>query len=261
MNTLTYVVYSHTDYLDILLIQSDYLKKYTNKILLINKSNQDLSQIYSQYKNIIFYDDTLPYASRLLSLSNLKDDYILLIHDIDIVIEKNDEYLQYLKNYMFQNNIDRIDLQSRTDWDQFNKNVVKLELNNVTVELKLQTNVNNYIYNVNPSIWKLSTLLDVMSAFKKETYRPIELIATQNYCSKFKIYKLYSNTPLRCGYFHCLPIFQFIHITHGGKLLPPVNNNLENKFNDHYDIIIKNILDKKSRPFHNKKLSSYETKS
>ena len=40
MNNLLYVVYSHTDYLDILLVQTDYLKNCSNKILLINKSNE-----------------------------------------------------------------------------------------------------------------------------------------------------------------------------------------------------------------------------
>lgn len=257
MNDLTYVVYSHTEYLDILSVSTDYLKNYKNKILLINKSNEDLSSIYSEYKDVIFYDDTLPYASRLLALSSVLDEYVLFIHDIDIVIEKNDECLQYLKNYMVENKIDRLDLQARPDWDKLNKNIVNLEFNNNKIELKQQTNVNNYIYNVNPSIWKLSSLLDVMSNFKKETYRTIELIYTQRYCTKFKVYKLYSDSPIKCGYLHCLPFFQFIHITHGGKLLPNTHNNLDDKFTDHYNSIIKNILSKKSRLFHNKRLSRY----
>ena len=69
------------------------------KILLINKSEQDLSSVYSEYKDVIFYDGNLPYASRLLSLSVLKDTYILFIHDIDIVIEKDDVCLEHIKNY------------------------------------------------------------------------------------------------------------------------------------------------------------------
>lgn len=254
MHELTYVVYSHTDYLDILFVQTEYLKNHSNKILLINKSEQDLSSVYSEYKDVIFYDGSLPYASRLLSLSVLEDTYILFIHDIDIVIEKDDVCLEHIKNYMSDNNVDRIDLQSRVDWDESNKDIEEINVNSYKIQLKRQMNINNYIYNVNPSIWKLSTLLNIMSTFRNETYRTLELTA-QKYCTKFKIYKLYSDTQLRCGYFHCLPIFQFIHITHGGKLLPPINNNLEDKFHNHYNIIIKNILDKKVRPFHNKKLS------
>ena len=44
---LTYIVYSHTEFLDVLLTQTHYLKSYDNKILLINKSDQDLTITYS----------------------------------------------------------------------------------------------------------------------------------------------------------------------------------------------------------------------
>ena len=39
ISSLPYVVYSHTDYLTILTVQSDYMKIYENKILFINKNN------------------------------------------------------------------------------------------------------------------------------------------------------------------------------------------------------------------------------
>ena len=96
---LTYIVYSHTEFLDVLLTQTHYLKAYNNKVLLINKSDKDLSDLYSNYKQVIFYDDTLPYASRILSLSDLDLDYILFIHDIDIVITKNDKVINHFVDF------------------------------------------------------------------------------------------------------------------------------------------------------------------
>ena len=39
---MPYVIYSHTDFLDILLVQTHYLKSCKNKILLINKSDLEL---------------------------------------------------------------------------------------------------------------------------------------------------------------------------------------------------------------------------
>ena len=75
---LTYIVYSHTEFLDVLLTQTHYLESYDNKILLINKTDQDLSELYSNYKQVIFYDDTLPYASRLLEISKFYLDHSVL---------------------------------------------------------------------------------------------------------------------------------------------------------------------------------------
>ena len=48
------IVYSHTEFLDILSAQTHYLKSYDNKMLLINKSDMELDELYSNYKEIIF---------------------------------------------------------------------------------------------------------------------------------------------------------------------------------------------------------------
>jgi len=237
MHELTYVVYSHTDYLDILSIQTEGLK-YTDKILLINKSDKDLDYLYSKYNRVIFYDDSLPYASRLLSLRCLKNEYILFIHDIDIVVKKDDSYINHVKNYMVEHLIDRIDLQCRRSWDLYNRERLSIEFDNLNVELRAQKNINNYIYNVNPSIWKLNVLLDIMENFKNETYRTIENESVMKYCLKYNIYKLYSDNPIKCGWFSCLSFFQFIHITHKGKLLPRSNNQLDTNLIPEYNKII-----------------------
>ena len=245
---LTYIVYSHTEFLDVLLTQTHYLKPYNNKVLLINKSDKDLSDLYSNYKQVIFYDDTLPYASRILSLSDLDLDYILFIHDIDIVITKNDKVINHFVDFMKKNDIDRIDLQVRPSWDFNNWNRIYTTIDDIDIELRKQTNINNYIYNVNPSIWKLDTFLDVMNRFKDKTYRSIETSA-QQYCSKFNIYKLYSDQYVNCGHFGCLPFFQFIHITHGGKLLPLTNNNLNDSLIDEYKSMLNKFSLTETRQF------------
>ena len=65
---LNYIVYSHTEFMDVLLVQTHYMKDIKNKILLIDKSDKVLDTLYEQYDKVLFYDDTLPYASRLLTL-------------------------------------------------------------------------------------------------------------------------------------------------------------------------------------------------
>ena len=235
---MKYVIYSHTDYLDILSIQTEYLKLYSNKILLINTTELDISNITTQYNEVIYYDDSLPYASRLLSLSVLKDQYVLFIHDIDILVHHDPELIDSFTEYMSKNNVDRIDLQVRHSWDY---NTPKVNFNNII--LSKQENSNNYIYNVNPSIWKLSSLLDVMYTFKNESYRSIENAPTQIYCKKLNVYKLYSDNYIRCGWFSCLDFFQFIHITHHGKLLPKIKNNLDIHLISVYTDITNKILE------------------
>ena len=245
---LTYIIYSHTDFLDMLTIQTYKLKSYEDKILLINKSDLDLSGIYSQYKKIIFYDDALPYASRILSLVDLNLEYVLFIHDIDIIITKNNKIINHFVDFMKTNDIDRIDLQVRYNWDLNNPEKIYMTVDDEVIELRRQVNVNNYSYNVNPSIWKLPTLLNIMNQFKNETYRSIEL-NVQEYCNKFKIYKLYSDEYIRCGWFSCLSFFQFLHITHGGKLLPLLNNNLNEHLKFEYDYILSEWLSDTNRIF------------
>lgn len=233
-----YVIYSHTDYLDILTVQTEYLNSYENKVLLINSTNLDISNIVNQYKEVLYYDSTLPYASRLLTLSVLPDKYILLIHDIDILVKYDANVLKNFISFMDDNNVDRVDLQVRHSWDQ---NAFKINYNNII--LSKQKDPNKYIYNVNPSIWKLNSLLTTMDIFCNETYRTIECISTQLYCSKnLHVYKLYSDSYIRCGWFSCLDFFQFIHITHHGKLLPRVKNNLDSHLLENYKSIVDKIL-------------------
>lgn len=246
MDEMCYIVYSHSDFLDVLSVQTEYLKSHHNKILLINNSNKDLSEIYLNYKTVLFYDDSLPYATRLLSLSSLDEKYVMLIHDIDILIKKDDKILKYFVYLMEQKNIDRIDLQVRYDWDINNK-LPTININTLghSFLLKEQKNTNNYIYNVNPSIWKVSSLIELMSNFRNETYRTIE-VNCQDYCKKYKIYKLFSEKYINCGWFSCLEFFQFMHITHRGKLLNADQNKLSNHLINDYKNIISKLINTRS---------------
>ena len=244
---IPYVVYSHTDYLDILKIQTEYLKNIENKILLINKTNFNIDEIYSNYDRIIFYDDSLPYAGRLTSLSELKLDYIFFTHDIDILINCDNVVIEKLFQIAKEKKIDRIDLQYYTHGDSSDN--ISVSCNGYDFYLNKQTNPSHYIYNVNPSIWKLSSFMEIMNTFKNEGYRTIEGDIVQNFCTKYDVYKLYGSDFLEIGYFHCLPFYQFLHITHGGGLLPLENNGLNEKINDEYRIICEKYLFKGNRNF------------
>jgi hypothetical protein len=243
---LTYVVYSHSEYSDILYAQTHHLSSYENKVLLIDKAGAELTDICSCYKQVLVYDDTLPYASRLLKLTELNLDYILFIHDIDIVVKKDDIVIEYLSELMKERDIDRIDLRYKNNPNS--REMLLVEKNGSKFYLNRQDQYSNsldsaglYAYNVNASIWKTSTLLEIMTNFKDEGYRTIELQPTQTFCSRkgYKIYKFYWESYVNCGWQACMPFFQYIHITHNGKLLPVNGGNLNKSLIGNY----LNILD------------------
>jgi len=240
-----YVIYSHTDYLDILIIATHYLDSCSNKKLIINKSDKDLSSIYKQYNEVIFYDDSLPYASRLLELQSLSMEYILLIHEIDIVIKQDMIVIERLVKEMIDNNIDRIDLKYAKSAN--NNEYINLYNNGYSFFLTKQSSKDDCLYNVNPSIWKLSSLLETLNKFPNKTYRTIEQGDVFIFCDKFNIYKMYNEKYLECGYFRCLPFFQYLHISHSGGLLPLFNNNLEEDINKEYHSIYETFLSKGQR--------------
>lgn len=215
---LPYIIYSHTDYLDVLEIQTDYLKSYENKYLLINTNDIPLN-ISCNYKGIIEYDDALTYPGRLLPLKELDFEHILLIHDMDIVLYKDDSIIENIYNKIIEDNIDRVDLQ----FDREHIDSDKIFIDNYT-DFYLNRQTIGYAYNVNPSIWKLSSLLDVMNKYHNSTYRTIENDA-QQYCKdNYSIYRPYDmNKSFNCGYYKCIYFFKFLHITHHGQYLPLSN--------------------------------------
>lgn len=226
------IVYSNTSYLDILNIQSDYISKFSEKTLFINKNEIEMDEIYSKYDRVIFYDDSKEYSARLIEcLSQLDCDYITFMHDIDILIEMDEEKMTSFYSFMRERGIDRIDLKYTKDIEGHElirvdskspKEWVESEYVEVGgLYLVKQTNPegNANLFNVNPSIWKRDSLLGMLNNFPNKTYRSIEELDVQAYCSNMQIYKIHCDKPLQCGYFECTPPFVYLHITHGGRLL------------------------------------------
>jgi hypothetical protein len=214
-----YIVYSNTDYLDILQIQSEYFNSaFKNTILFLNDNSLDLKNLYDKYKKVIHYDNNLTYASRLLNcILNLNSDYILLTHDIDILLSVNNSIIDQLFNFARLNSWDRIDLKyTQVENPSLFPSVGK---ENDLYYLIDQTEPSEYLYNVNPSIWKRTSLIEILTEFSDKTYRTVEGIDVQYFCKKYKIYKIFNHRKINCGYFECVDAYTYLHITHGGKLL------------------------------------------
>jgi hypothetical protein len=247
---INYVIYGHTDYLDVLNIQTDYSQNKGHLTLFINENNLELTDLYEKYNEVVFYDDKDTYATRVLScLKKINYDYILLIHDIDIILKSDDRTIEKLFDFLRTNNFDRVDLKFS---DKINQSTKLIKINNLVdiskweqisineIEKKNnipylidQDDVTNYIYNVNPSIWKRESFIDLLSNFRHKNYRTIEELDVQEYSKKFKIFKMFSNKKLNCGYFQCLESFVYLHISHNGKLLP-LNMNFVTVYGQSY---------------------------
>ena len=219
-NNLKIVVYSHSSFTDVLNIQLDYLKSKGELILFINNNNDNLQHIYDRFDNVIFYEDSLTYGNRLLScVKQLPYDYFVLIHDNDILIHLDDSKVLNMVDFLRKNNYDRIDFQLAYDFDSTHGQTIEDDGLYLIKSSNTDTTNKGYPYNVNPSIWKRDTLIDILNNFGFRDYRTIEHPDTQNYAVKFDIFKLFSKHRYQCGYFICLEPFRYIHITHSQKYL------------------------------------------
>lgn len=210
-----YVIYSHTDYLPILKIQTDYNKSLGNRTLLINKE----VDICKEYERVIYYDESLPYASRLLNcFKQIKDDYFVLLHEFDILLNVDKKILLDLIAIMAWKDIDRIDLK-HTFNTEYHSIIDTSRWTDIPLNLVKADNPQDYIYNVNPSIWKRESYIEILEKYKYANYREIECWV-QDFCTKFNIYKMNAPNWIEVGWFFCLPFFTYLHVTHGGKILP-----------------------------------------
>lgn len=219
-DNLKIVVYSHTSFLEVLNMQIDYLSGIGDMILIINKNNEGLDEVYNNFEKVIFYDDSLTYGYRLLNtIKEVPYDYFIFIHDNDIAVHVDVQKVRSMFNFLRENNYDRVDFQLAYDFDTIKGHEITDDELYYIKSSNTDTANKGYPYNVNPSIWKKETLIDIMEKFGFRDYRTIEHPETQNYAVNYNIFKLFSKKQLQCGYFTCLDPFRYIHITHSQKYL------------------------------------------
>ena len=240
---LTYVYYTHTDYEDIIKISLDRIKNYENKVLMINKNNKNLNYLYSMFKQVVFYDDSLPWVGRCfecITKINFNSEYALFINDTDVIIKKDDAFMQKLLETSIKHKIDKLDLQYQHIRVTKNTSYVDLNYENRPYKLIKQNHQSPYVYNVNPSIYKIKSYIEFLKHFKETGYREIEKVSQEYVKEKWNVYKC-NGKFLNAGFMAVMPFFQYLHITRAGKFLPPVNNNIQSPFMiEEWHKIIKN---------------------
>lgn len=252
-NDLKYVIYTHSEYDDILRINLDYSDGF-KKILFINNDAVIDDTLKDKFESIIFYDGSQPYGSRIYNcLNQLDEKYILFSHDIDIPLSYDIETLNELTLFMSENKIDRVDLQQDVP-SVGNKKLQDNKENLVFKDTILirNNNPNAYIYNVNPSIWNKNSFTEIVKNYQSETYRTIETSSIQSFSIPYNIYKCHHDMSEKVGWFYVTPLFKYLHITHNGHLLPITQN--ENNLSYDNNLIYQKIINKydlenKERPF------------
>tara|TARA_Y100000816_G_scaffold292492_1_gene288073 strand:+ start:248 stop:1072 length:825 start_codon:yes stop_codon:yes gene_type:complete len=265
MVELLLVIYSHTDYLDILAVANSFLTKNNNKILLINiefkkimEEHPHIRESMKSWKQIIYYSDDMQYGSRMFCLNSISDDYFIFMHETDVLVKYDINILNKLKCYMTENDIDKIELQ-HCAWPP-SKTPLKQTYNSNNKEISFAENCNLYkisnpdffVYNVNPTLWKSKSLLKIMNNFKNHSYRNMEKKEVQIFtANNFNCLSLKCKKYVKCGYFTCPEFFQYIHITHYGKLVridncPDLTDEIKKIF---IDEIYKKFLIHSRRPW------------
>lgn len=247
---MKYIIYSHSDYEDILQIQSNNISCLSDTFLITNQIDSD-SAICKRFKNYKTYDDSLEYPARVFDgINHLDDKYVVFMHDMDIVMDTDEKYLEKLIDLMDKKNIDRIDLKHNSEVHPASNSHYKITEDIYLCQTTLFT---PYVYNVNPALWRLSALKDAMNVFRNENYRSIEHSNIQSYCSKkFCFYKIFTTNAVKAGYYKCTSNFKFLHLTHHGGFLPLQGNeeHLDDDIRKNYLNIVETYnLRQNRRPF------------
>ena len=231
------IIYTHSSYKDVFdisikryekyaknykkIIISDYLMDLNSKIIPLDNSYQSIL-----YENIDVYSKRL--YNTLKQIEN-NHEYIIFTHENNTLFDFiNTELIIKNVDYMREYNIDQLRLY-KGGVDE-NCNYIKICEN--IYEIPTQ---NSYIYTVQPTIWKLSTLIKIMNENNYD-YRNIEL-NIDPYMLQYKNCFFYNNEDTFIGTSRCKSsIFPIIHTTCNGLWLYHENRNYIDDLFSEYNI-------------------------
>lgn len=202
--------------------------------------DNDLGFKFNKNIIIIKYDSNLSYPSRLVSiLKNIDSDYILLTHDVDIILNFNILLFNKYLNIVKDNNVDRLSFGVFVGNDIIEQDMLKI--------CKLEKNISvNFLtpYDYAPSIYNRIKILDFYENFNTESYKNLEHneLAQSYIINNLNCYGIQKNENLKLIYhrgFVYTSDFNFLHITISGNFMNEENyfdlindfNNIKNKYN------------------------------
>jgi hypothetical protein len=236
MESFTYLIYTHQDYSDILDIHLKRLQKHwpTAPVSLCSNTVAGLRERYPSiaFQGVYEYDDTKPYGERLrMVLSQMKEEYVLLTHEHNILVsDVSDDIIYSILYSMKLNEVDQVRMIVSGIQDP----VFPQESPTLTA------NPGPYFMSVMAAVWLRSSLLDITTKFSDHTYRCFECDSIQEYVSTFRNLYMSSSLDTRLvGESHYLSYyFPVAHVTDRGKWKTdsPINNTFIEAIRDEYSI-------------------------
>jgi hypothetical protein len=213
-----------------------------NPIFIFNsESNVEPPTGFVKY---IQYDSSLCYAKRWLKiLPEIESDYLLVVHDVCLIVNSDVTKLEQLLKIVKNNNIDRCCLNV---FDGSDVIAGDIPLCNLSLE---STKSKTYIpYDVSPSIWKKQSFLNLWNMFPSDTYAGSEQNHNlQNFCkNNMRCFGL-QKTNEKIYYCAGRPYHEFfniLHITIKGDLLVPREVYMDN-IDKFHEFFVKYDLEKR----------------
>lgn len=216
---MSLVIFSNSEYYFLWPIIEESVSKINfHKIFVSDINDLDKPQGFDQY---IYYNTNHCYAKRWTHdiLPNIASDYILVVHDVQIIVSFDEEFILNNLKLMSEYSIDRCSLNVFIGNEIIEKYSIKL--------CKLNTAHGDTFtpYDVCPAIWKRQSFKILFDTFPDETYRSSELNNNlQIFCrNNFLCVGLQktSDTIYRCIGRPYLNYFKILHITLKKELLSP----------------------------------------
>lgn len=231
------LIYTHSDYFDILPIQLEYFEKLEANVYLLS------NEAYSCPYKTILYDSAKPYASRLITgIEQINDDYIIVTHENDILIRFNEDFIKDIIRVM-QDEIDSVEVKH----DPRGSGAIPV---NAETSILKKT---EYFYNVQPTIWKRERLLQMLRTFPERVYRTIEHDDVQKYMAEnYRTYTLSCKNPIQSIWHKLPPEYCYLHLTSRLMLLPcKKENNLHAAAQEEHEYIFTKYLATSKRKIQN----------
>lgn len=219
---VTFLFYTHSDYKDLWPIMAEKLSLLPvniKKCIGVNASapTESLSE---HFDSVCTYDDTETYPRKLTSiLDSIHTDYVVLIHDNDLIVSFDRSDFNRLLALIQQRAIDRC------MFGVVGKENPTVVTDNFSIGRINGMSTPHFItpYDVGPSVWNVGSFKRALSTALDISYRDIERSQIQEYCkSHLNMYAFFSHPGRKTFYCIGRPFsesFQFLHICAQGKLL------------------------------------------
>ena len=173
------IIFTHSSYSDIWPPVLSHAQAYVKDIVPIRFAADTDVPGYPTYR----YNPDSTYPTRLLEVfSQTTSKYVLLVHDIDLIMSFDATLYPQLIDYMEHKNITRFSWEVFPPETSCGDTVGGLRISRVTPGCSQRFMTP---YDVGPSIWKRDDLVDIMTKHSSETYRSIEQSGIQTTCLSY----------------------------------------------------------------------------